>query len=138
MRAHTGITTTGWPNSCAPSSRVEWQLQNAVELIYITSTCGLGLDLYFGTHMSCLCCCGVLCRAVPCCDLQHLRLDQENIGEVQREAKTMAKLRGHPNILRLHAVAFAGPKGAETDGFFLLDYCVSAVTLSAARARGKG
>ncbi len=37
----------------------------------------------------------------------------------------MAKLRGHPNILRLHAVAFAGPKGAETDGFFLLDYCVS-------------
>jgi AP2-associated kinase len=44
---------------------------------------------------------------------------------VQREAKTMAKLRGHPNILRLHAVAFAGPKGAETDGFFLLDYCVS-------------
>lgn len=37
----------------------------------------------------------------------------------------MAKLRGHPNILRLHAVAFAGPKGQETDGFFLLDYCVS-------------
>lgn len=37
----------------------------------------------------------------------------------------MAKLRGHPNILRLHAVAFAGPKGAESDGFFLLDYCVS-------------
>lgn len=37
----------------------------------------------------------------------------------------MARLRGHPNILRLHAVAFAGPKGAETDGFFLLDYCVS-------------
>lgn len=39
----------------------------------------------------------------------------------------MAKLRGHPNILRLHAVAFAGPKGAESDGFFLLDYCVSAL-----------
>eukprot|EP00879_Flechtneria_rotunda_P026603 GHRR01028377.1.p1 GENE.GHRR01028377.1~~GHRR01028377.1.p1 ORF type:complete len:183 (+),score=37.86 GHRR01028377.1:135-683(+) len=54
--------------------------------------------------------------------LKHLRLagDVENIQEVQREAKTMAKLRGHPNILRLHAVAFAGPKGNETDGFFLV------------------
>jgi AP2-associated kinase len=62
--------------------------------------------------------------------VQHLRLDQENIGEVQREAKTMAKLRGHPNILRLHAVSFAGPKGAETDGFFLLDYCVSVLVRS--------
>jgi AP2-associated kinase len=26
-------------------------------------------------------------------------------------------------VLRLHAVAFAGPKGGETDGFFLLDFC---------------
>jgi AP2-associated kinase len=42
------------------------------------------------------------------------------VQEVQREAKTMAKLRGHANVLRLHAVAFAGPKGAETDGFFLM------------------
>jgi hypothetical protein len=67
---------------------------------------------------------------------QHLRLDRDNIGEVQREAKTMAKLRGHPNILRLHAVAFAGPKGSETDGFFLLDYCVS--SSSAARWHGLG
>lgn len=57
--------------------------------------------------------------------LKHLRLqgDLEHIEEVQREAKIMAKLRGHPNILRLHAVAFAGPKGGETDGFFLMDYC---------------
>jgi AP2-associated kinase len=30
---------------------------------------------------------------------------------------------GHPNILNLLAVAFAGPAGAETDGFMLLDYC---------------
>ncbi len=29
---------------------------------------------------------------------------------------------GHPNILKLHAVAFAGPQGAETDGFMLLDF----------------
>lgn len=57
--------------------------------------------------------------------LKHLRLqaDAEALVEVQKEAKTMAKLRGHPNVLRLHAVAFAGPKGAETDGFMLLDYC---------------
>ncbi len=49
--------------------------------------------------------------------LKHLRLqgDQEHITEVQREAKTMAKLRGHPNVLRLYAVAFAGPKGGETE-----------------------
>ena len=46
----------------------------------------------------------------------------------------MARLRGIPNILRLHAVAFAGPKGAETDGFFLLDYCVS----DAGKKRGGG
>jgi hypothetical protein len=26
-------------------------------------------------------------------------------------------------VLRLHAVAFAGPRGGETDGFFLLDFC---------------
>lgn len=26
----------------------------------------------------------------------------------------MARLAGHPNILRLHAVSFAGPRGAET------------------------
>eukprot|EP00775_Hariotina_reticulata_P009414 gene9414-9578_t len=57
--------------------------------------------------------------------LKHLRLggDSETIAEVQREAKAMAKLKGHPNILRLHAVAFAGPRGGETDGFFLLDFC---------------
>ena len=59
--------------------------------------------------------------------LKHLRLsaEQELIRDVQREAKTMAKLRGHPNILRLHAASFAGPKGSETDGFFLLDFCPS-------------
>ena len=57
--------------------------------------------------------------------LKHLRLqaDADALVEVQKEAKTMANLRGHPNVLRLHAVAFAGPKGAETDGFMLLDFC---------------
>lgn len=44
--------------------------------------------------------------------LKHLHLagDAETIGLVQAEAKTMARLRGHPNVLRLHAVAFAGPR----------------------------
>jgi serine/threonine protein kinase len=44
--------------------------------------------------------------------LKHLRLqaDADAIKEVQHEAKVMAKLRGHPNILRMHTVAFAGPK----------------------------
>jgi AP2-associated kinase len=42
-------------------------------------------------------------------------------------------LRGHPNILRLHAAAFAGPKGAETDGFLLVDHCPD--TLLAAMQR---
>ncbi|GLI65494.1 hypothetical protein VaNZ11_009030 [Volvox africanus] len=57
--------------------------------------------------------------------LKHMRLgaDADAIKEVQREAKTMARLKGHPNILKLHAVAFAGPVGAETDGFMLLDFC---------------
>ncbi|KAG2493277.1 hypothetical protein HYH03_008414 [Edaphochlamys debaryana] len=57
--------------------------------------------------------------------LKHMRLaaEPEAIREVQMEAKTMAKLKGHPNILKMHAVAFAGPPGAETDGFFLLDFC---------------
>ncbi|EFJ43797.1 hypothetical protein VOLCADRAFT_95933 [Volvox carteri f. nagariensis] len=57
--------------------------------------------------------------------LKHMRLgaDADAIKEVQQEAKTMARLKGHPNILRLHAVAFAGPAGSETDGFMLLDYC---------------
>ena len=57
--------------------------------------------------------------------LKHLRLagHPDHIMEVQREAKTMAKLRGHQNILRLHAASFAGPRNQETDGFFLLDFC---------------
>lgn len=80
--------------------------------------------------------CPVLRPCVHVVSAQHLRLDRDNIGEVQREAKTMAKLRGHPNILRLHAVAFAGPKGSETDGFFLLDYCVSVAVQAVARPWG--
>jgi AP2-associated kinase len=57
--------------------------------------------------------------------LKHLKLagHPEHILEVQKEAKTMAKLKGHPNILRLHAASFAGPRNNETDGFFLLDFC---------------
>ncbi|KAI8462858.1 MAG: kinase-like domain-containing protein [Monoraphidium minutum] len=68
--------------------------------------------------------------------LKHLRLngDAEHIAEVQREAKTMAKLRGHPNILRLHAAAFAGPKGSETDGFLLVDHCPDTLLAAMQRA----
>lgn len=42
--------------------------------------------------------------------VKHLRLtaDAEAIKEVQNEAKTMTKLQGHPNVLQLLAVAFAG------------------------------
>jgi hypothetical protein len=43
------------------------------------------------------------------------------------------QLRGHPNILKLHAAAFAGAKGAETDGFLLVDHCPD--TLLAAMQR---
>lgn len=57
--------------------------------------------------------------------VKHLRLtaDPDAIKEVQNEAKTMTKLQGHPNVLQLLAVAFAGPAGQETDGFLLLHYC---------------
>jgi len=57
--------------------------------------------------------------------LKHLRLmaDSDAIKDVQMESKHMAKFKGHPNIVQLHSVAFAGPSGAETDGFMLLEYC---------------
>lgn len=35
----------------------------------------------------------------------------------------MEQLRGHPNILRLHAVAYVGAPGAMTDAFMLLEFC---------------
>ena len=44
------------------------------------------------------------------------------------------QLRGHPNILRLHAAAFAGPKGAETDGFLLVDHCPDTLLAAMQRA----
>lgn len=57
--------------------------------------------------------------------LKHLRIspDAESAELVQREARTMSRLRGHPNILRLHAAAFLGPAGAETECFMLMEYC---------------
>ncbi|KAF5835406.1 kinase-like domain-containing protein, partial [Dunaliella salina] len=57
--------------------------------------------------------------------LKHLRLgaEQDLLKEVQQEGLVMAKLKNHPNILRLHAMAFAGSPGKETDGFMLLDFC---------------
>ncbi|KAJ9526554.1 hypothetical protein QJQ45_017678 [Haematococcus lacustris] len=41
------------------------------------------------------------------------------------QAIVMAKLSGHKNILSMHAIAFAGAPGKETDGYMLLDYCPS-------------
>lgn len=57
--------------------------------------------------------------------LKHIRIspDGDSVQVVQREARTMSKLRGHPHILRLHAAAFLGPAGAETECFMLMDYC---------------
>jgi serine/threonine protein kinase len=40
-----------------------------------------------------------------------------------RQVETMKKLRDHPNVLTLRAVAYAGPKGAEQEAFLLLDLC---------------
>lgn len=69
--------------------------------------------------------------------LKHTRLgaDAEAAKEVQQEAKIMAKVKGHPNVLRLHALAFAGPPGAETDGYMVRD---PAVTSGRAAAPGSG
>jgi hypothetical protein len=56
--------------------------------------------------------------------LKHMRLaNAEAVRDTADEARTLAKLRGHPHILKLVATAFAGPEGAETDGFMLLEYC---------------
>ncbi|KAJ9525971.1 hypothetical protein QJQ45_009348 [Haematococcus lacustris] len=49
----------------------------------------------------------------------------DSIAEIQQEAIVMAKLSGHKNILSMHAIAFAGAPGKETDGYMLLDYCPS-------------
>lgn len=46
----------------------------------------------------------------------------EALEEVKVEARVMQQLRGHPHILRLHAVALTGPKGSE-DCLMLLDIC---------------
>lgn len=48
--------------------------------------------------------------------LKHIRIPpgSDMVASFQHEARIMARLKGHPNILSLHAVSFAGPKGAET------------------------
>ncbi|KAK9816438.1 hypothetical protein WJX72_000236 [[Myrmecia] bisecta] len=57
--------------------------------------------------------------------LKHMRLngDREAIADCYTEVETMKKLRGSACILTMRAVAFAGPKGAETEAFLLLDLC---------------
>uniref|UniRef100_A0A7S0RFW0 non-specific serine/threonine protein kinase n=1 Tax=Chlamydomonas leiostraca TaxID=1034604 RepID=A0A7S0RFW0_9CHLO len=56
--------------------------------------------------------------------MKHIRLStSEDINETMREGQIMARLRQHPNILKMHAMAFAGSQGKETDAFMLLDYC---------------
>ena len=37
--------------------------------------------------------------------------------------ETLKKLRDHPNVLTLRAVAYVGAKGAEQEAFLLLDLC---------------
>ena len=37
-------------------------------------------------------------------------------------------------MLRLHAAAFAGPKGAETDAFLLVDHCPDTLLTAMQRA----
>lgn len=39
------------------------------------------------------------------------------------QVEIMKRLRDHPNILTLRAVAFVGPQGAEQEAFLLLDLC---------------
>jgi len=57
--------------------------------------------------------------------LKHMRLAGEADArtDCETEVETMKRLRGHPNILTLRAVAYAGPKGAEQEAFLLLDLC---------------
>ena len=59
--------------------------------------------------------------------VKHFHLDgtPETRNLVREEARIMTKLRNHPNVLRLHAVAFAGEKNSESDGFYLMDLCTS-------------
>lgn len=51
--------------------------------------------------------------------LKHIRLhsDADCIKEVQHEGTVMAKLKAHPNILHMHAIAFAGAKGENIMGW---------------------
>ena len=57
--------------------------------------------------------------------LKHIRLagEADARSDCDTEVETMKRLRGHPNILTLRAVAYAGPKGAEVEAFLLLDLC---------------
>ncbi|KAK9835144.1 hypothetical protein WJX81_001027 [Elliptochloris bilobata] len=57
--------------------------------------------------------------------LKHIRLagEVDARAECDTEVETMKQLRGHPNILTLRAVAYAGPKGADQEAFLLLDLC---------------
>lgn len=45
------------------------------------------------------------------------------MGWMLGQVETMQRLRDHPNILTLRAVAYVGPKGAEQEAFLLLDLC---------------
>lgn len=58
--------------------------------------------------------------------LKHVRIQDggQSRKEVCYEAKIMKKVRGHPNVLGLIAVAFGGgTKEAETDAYMILDLC---------------
>ncbi len=51
------------------------------------------------------------------------RVSSSHAAAMCRQVETMKKLRDHPNVLTLRAVAYAGPKGAEQEAFLLLDLC---------------
>lgn len=62
--------------------------------------------------------------------LKHIRLADgsgargQTRREVCHEAKNMKRVRGHPNVLALVAVAFSGgPREEETDAYVLMDLC---------------
>eukprot|EP00192_Tetraselmis_astigmatica_P009036 CAMPEP_0117662788 /NCGR_PEP_ID=MMETSP0804-20121206/8237_1 /TAXON_ID=1074897 /ORGANISM="Tetraselmis astigmatica, Strain CCMP880" /LENGTH=680 /DNA_ID=CAMNT_0005469705 /DNA_START=314 /DNA_END=2356 /DNA_ORIENTATION=- len=66
--------------------------------------------------------------------LKQIRVqgNSEALEEVKVEARVMQLLRGHPHVLKLHAVCLSGPKGSE-DCLMLLDLCEGSLVGAAHR-----
>lgn len=71
--------------------------------------------------------------------LKHVRTngDADAIADVRNEVAVMKQLRGHPNILTLHAWAFSGTQGPEDEAFLLLDLCSDTLVDAVRRAGGR-